>query len=404
MIGNVARRMFASTGRILIIFLGLLALKTAHFLIRVHHSAAVAGPTLKTEILERRDYLLQQVAPQEFSLEKMPSYIPDQFKEEWAIGTLSMTSAALTNIAFDYPETRERAVHAITQMIELMLSPELRKFELRAWGVDALDALENGRGQIGYLGHLNFMLSAHQLLGETERYSGLFRRITSTLARRMESAPSHYLETFPSAIFTADNMVVAASIANFDRVHGALHKDLLERWVASTKSQVVDKSSGLIPFYVDSDGRGAGVPRGSGTGWNSFYLPFVDPVFAAEQYALMKAHLVIRLPFGFSALREYLRGDTGGADIDSGPVILGLSTSGTGFGLAGARWHKDFELQAEILRTSEFVGSTVGGQGRRRYLLAPLVGDAIMLAMRTARPWNTRYLKLAGDMADREFE
>jgi hypothetical protein len=38
--------------------------------------------------------------------------------------------------------------------------------------------------------------------------------------------------------------------------------------------------------------------------------------------------------------------------------------------------------------TAELAGCTVQWDGRRRYLLAPLVGEAIMLAMKSATPWR----------------
>ena len=375
---------------IFLILCAVLLIKTAHFLYNEDRSTALSGPLLRQDLLERRAYLLQEL--EGFSLEKMPSFIPDQFKEEWAIGTLSMTTAALANLAYEFPETRAQSVQAIEAMTALMLQPELRNFELRAWGIDALNALDTDYGQIGYLGHLNFMLSALRLLGGGESHQELFDRITAALARRMETAPSHYLETFPGVIFTADNMVVLASIANYDRVHGPKHANLIARWVKATREKVCEERSGMIPFYVNIEGRGLGVPRGSGVGWNSFYLPFIDQSLADEQYALMKQLFLRRLPFGFAAFREYLPTDSGGADIDSGPVIFGLSTSGTGFGLAGAHRHQDVEVESGILRTAEFVGTSIGGD-HRRYLLAPLVGDAIMLAMRTARPWDRRFLK-----------
>lgn len=376
---------------LVILTLSILALKVGYFLLNESSSASVSGPRLKEELLQRRAYLLHEV--DSFSLDKMPSFIPDQFKEEWAIGTLSMTTAALTNLAFEFPETRAESSQAIEKMLTLMLQPALRNFELRAWGTDALDSLDTDYGQIGYLGHLNFMLSALSLLGSGEAHQELFEKVTAALARRMEQAHSHYLETFPGAIFTADNMVVAASVANFDKVYGPTHTKLLENWVRATREKICEKRSGLIPFYVDAEGNGLGVPRGSGVGWNSFYLPFIDQGLADEQYALMKELLLRELPLGFAAFREYMPFDRGGADIDSGPVLFGLSTSGTGFGLAGAHWHQDQSVEQGILRTAEFVGMTVGGKERRRYLLAPLVGDAIMLAMRSAHPWDSRFLK-----------
>jgi hypothetical protein len=68
-----------------------------------------------------------------------------------------------------------------------------------------------------------------------------------------------------------------------------------------------------------------------------------------------------------------------------------LTPSGTGFAIAGALLNKDGAFLEELLRTSELAGFSVQRAGRRCYAIAPLVGDAILLAMKTAGPWDERY-------------
>ena len=74
-------------------------------------------------------------------------------------------------------------------------------------------------------------------------------------------------------------------------------------------------------------------------------------------------------------------------DIDSGPILLELSPSGTAFFAGTATLFGDKEVCNGILRTAEFAGYTVGKGGNRHYLLAniALVGESIVLAMRTNR-------------------
>ena len=45
-----------------------------------------------------------------------------------------------------------------------------------------------------------------------------------------------------------------------------------------------------------------------------------------------------------------------------------------------------------LLATAEVAGTTWVRPGRRSYLLAPDVGDAIVLAMRTARRFDRRFV------------
>jgi hypothetical protein len=121
-------------------------------------------------------------------------------------------------------------------------------------------------------------------------------------------------------------------------------------------------------------------------------LPFVDAAFAREQYHRMKKFLWKNVGFGVAGIREFPAGVRGESDIDSGPVLFDLSTSGTGFAMAGALRQNDTVSLQALLRTSELAGFSFQWNGRRRYLTAPLVGDAIMLAMKSASAWDERFL------------
>jgi hypothetical protein len=65
-------------------------------------------------------------------------------------------------------------------------------------------------------------------------------------------------------------------------------------------------------------------------------------------------------------------------DVDSGPLVMGVSPAATGFALGDATLRGRPE-RSGLLRTAELAGVSVRGH----YLLAPLVGDSIMLAART---------------------
>lgn len=77
-------------------------------------------------------------------------------------------------------------------------------------------------------------------------------------------------------------------------------------------------------------------------------------------------------------------------DIDAGPVIMGLSPSATAFSTGAATFFNDNEVRGNILRTAEICGNTLSSGNNKHYALAniALVGEAIMLAMRTNAPAN----------------
>ena len=311
---------------------------------------------------------------------------------EWELVALSMTALATANLAFDHPENREQALRDAAALCRRALEPRVRAFDTRMWGEDALATLEGPNGHIGYLGHLAIALGAYRALGGGDAaLVQQHRAVISALARRMERSASTYLETYPLELWTADNAVVVGALGMSDLVEGEpAHRALLARHVAYTKAHLLDPRTGLVVFRVTPGGEPLGTSRGSGVGWNSLYLPFADRAFAAEQYAALAAKLSRPLLFGAGIL-EFPPGVEGVGDVDSGPVLLGVSTSGTGFALAGARWENDDALGARLLHTAELAGFTVWSPAGRRYLLAPLVGDAAVLAARTARPWSSAY-------------
>ena len=385
---GVTRRVRLYGGMLLV----LLAIKAIWFLALRQDGARLIAGEEKADLMARRAYLVGRLLRDRADAGQMrnPGGI---FSGEWYIGSLSMTAAALANIAFEHPETRAQAVDEIGRMIPLAQTPEAQAFDQGMWrGEGALESLDAPSGHAGYLGHVALMMAAHRLLGgDPGPYRETHRRIVEAMARRLRQSPTAHLETYPGETYAMDNTVVAAAIAVSDLATGEAHREAVERWLAYTRAHMLDPETGLVSFSLGPDGKPNQRSRGSGVGWNSFFLPFVDEAFAAEQFQRLKEHLV-DAPLGVTGVREVRRGVFASGDVDSGPVLFGLSPSGTGFALAGARRAGDARLLGKMLSTAELVGFTFHWGGERRYLLAPFVGDAIVLAMKTARPWDRRYL------------
>ena len=276
----------------------------------------------KKDLLARRQWLLRNVARESFSLKQMPAYFPPVMRQEWAIGTLSMTSSALANLAFLYPETRRESKDAIATMIERMLRHDLASFETNWWGEDALSTLNGNNGHIGYLAHLNLMLGAYRAVGGDARYDRLHRAISDALARRVLESRFHYLETFPGQIYIPDNAAVIESLSIAQLTMGVDYTRPIEAWLAQTRGHLLDPATGLIRPWIDSEGKGFGPPRGSYAAWTIHYLNWVDRGLAQQQYRLLKRNFA------------------------------------------------------------------VAAGGARHYLFGPVVGEAILLAMKTACNWD----------------
>ena len=86
--------------------------------------------TENDDILKRRNYLIDKIITNpEDLIAAMPEAVGPQFQSEWALYSASILSAALTNIAHIYPETRQDAIGQIDSLIKIVMSPELRIYD-----------------------------------------------------------------------------------------------------------------------------------------------------------------------------------------------------------------------------------------------------------------------------------
>lgn len=324
----------------------------------------------------------------------------EKFDGEWVFGTYQMAGLGLAQCAHEQPADRDRLMPVIEKCIEQLVSPHAQAFDTQTWNENALDTLENGDGHAAYLGYLNLLLSYARLLdaenngssvGLDPQYVELNDRITTALAKRIDASPTLLIETYPGESYPVDNAAVIGSIALYDRATGRDHSGLVHRWIERCRRDYIDSQTGLLIQAVrSSDGGVVDGPRGSGTCLGSYFLSFVDDPIAGDLYAATKQELA-GYPLGFGMVREYPRGVFGLGDIDSGPVIFGYSFSATGFALGGARTHGDRPFFSRLYATAHLFGAPRRDGDRLEFIAGGPLGEAIMLAMLTARPQHVSH-------------
>ena len=348
----------------------------------------------KTDIFKRRKYLISQtmVAPQ-LLLDKMPKIIGSQFQGEWAIYTYSMFSAALTNIAEIYPETGEESLKIVDSLIEKTMSTEIRKYDLDRWGEDPLDSLNGDKSHLSYISILAWMISHYKFLGGSGKYDNLFQTLCATMNRRLFQHKSLCLQTYPGEpIYIPDMLVAIAALSNYSKLYNGEYSQTVEIWIKKAKSEFIDSNSGLLCSIIYEDNNiieKHPETRGSFSALNCYYLTFIDKEFASKQYKKLKELFLQTLPI--TGFKEYQTGrHVYKFDIDAGPIVFNLSPTGTAFAIGSATYYKDFKLRKKLLYTAELVGSSVSFKGEKHYLLAnfALVGEAIVLAMKSATEWK----------------
>ena len=346
----------------------------------------------KKEIIRRANYLTSMVCttPQDL-LNKMPSGIGEQFQGEWALYTCSMTSAALANIAILYPQNKELSIKFVGQIIDIAMSEEIREYDRLRWREDPMDGIYGNLSHISYYSHLAWMISRYKQIGGDGKYDGLYHSLCKAMNRRIQQSKSLNLPTYPGEyIYIPDMLVAIVALANYSSQYEGKYSTTVNMWMERAKKEWIDKETGLVASFLEvyNDSVQIALPvKGSYSALNCYYLSLVDPMFAKGQYGcLMKNY---KQGFPFSGIREYHdRTCLFGMDIDAGPIIFNLSPSGTAFAIGCATSLDDKGFRNKLLKTAELGGSTVTWFGKSHYLLAnlALVGEAIVLAMRTSAP------------------
>jgi hypothetical protein len=316
-----------------------------------------------------------------------PGSASNRFAGEWALVTHQMTALGLAQLCLAHPELREQLAPEITRAALKSFRPEMRAFGTRAWsGEDVMASLASGHGH-AYLAYPALALGMARML-DPAFPAATAREHDALIAayeRRLLASPTGLIETYPGEAYPTDTAAVAGAIAVHGRATGADHSRVLARWASLVEKVQIDPASGLVVQRMGAfDGRGHDAPRGSGTALGAYFAGFADRRIAgllAQGLFRHEADLC-----GFGAIREYAPGQTGPGDVDSGPVLLGVSVSATGFALAVARASGRPDSFERLYRTTDLFGAPRSSANRMRFLSGGPIGNALLLAMLTSGP------------------
>jgi hypothetical protein len=192
------------------------------------------------------------------------------------------------------------------------------------------------------------------------------------------------IETYPGESWPPDVAAVAGSVGLHAAVTGG-DRHALDAWAERFARCAIHDSGYLVQRVKTGSCEPLDAPRGSGTAVASYFLSFSHPELARRLHAA----LVLegrRSLLGFGGIREYARGHVGSGDVNAGPILLGVSVGASGFALGAARANGDRELYRELYRSAHLFGLPADSAGARRFALGGALGDALLLAMLTARP------------------
>ena len=148
--------------------------------------------------------------------------------------------------------------------------------------------------------------------------------------RRLLASPTGLIETYPGEAYPTDTAAVAGAIAVHGRATGTDHARVLAHWAERVRSRP-DRPRERARHPAHGSPRWSRPRRAARLGDGPRRL--LRGLRRSRRRARRLAEGLFRHEatfFGFGAIREYAPGHAGPGDVDSGPVVLGVSVSRDG--------------------------------------------------------------------------
>jgi hypothetical protein len=224
--------------------------------------------------------------------------------------------------------------------------------------------------------------------GEADRLAADVAALAAAFDRQLTSAGSPFLTAYPGQAWPVDSAVGIAAVRLADHVAGTgAYAELLRRWQAAADARR-DPATGLLPHRVDpTNGQPLEGARATSQTVALRFLREVYPTEATRDWARFRDLFASTVP-GAPGTREHPRGVDKAGDVDSGPLILGLSASASAVALGDAVLFRDGRTAGALTGLAEATGMALEYGGQRRYLGGVLpVGDAFLAWSLTATGW-----------------
>ncbi|WP_135455221.1 hypothetical protein [Mycobacterium sp. DL99] len=199
----------------------------------------------------------------------------------------------------------------------------------------------------------------------------------------LRQSDSPFPASYPGQYWPCDSVVAAGALAEAISLLELPWREDLAVWRKRALA-AADPDTGLLPHQVDDRARALTGPRGSSQATIQTFWPAVDAVVGVKDDQWQRfSDRFVTSKAGLVGILEYPSGTGGDADVDSGPLIFGVSLSASAVGLAAARANGDRDLAGRLIRQVELIGVPVGLR-TTRYLFGALpVGDAFIVWART---------------------
>lgn len=343
------------------------------------------------EILKRANWLCKKMDVSTYDMcEHLPSFLGSHFEMEWRIYTIMFTVISLSNVCRLYPDFSESYLPHIEDLVQKIHESSVRMYDTRMFGEDALNFNERRKNShltplsIIALSILYYKLVAYKI---PAMYEDNLHRCCKWLNDRMLEHDDLNLETYShSPIYVADMSIALAALSLYSKFYPNTYENTIKMWIAKNLEKNCDAETGLIYSQLIGDRK---TLLGSYTALNCYSFTHLDRDFAYDQYLKMKKHLSSSakiFPKTIIGIKEHKNKCPDFClDPDAGPIIKGLSPSGTAWAIGAATFFEDWDFRSQLLRTAELAGASVSKGDTMHYTLSnfAIVGEAVTLAART---------------------
>ena len=215
-----------------------------------------------------------------------------------------------------------------------------------------------------------------------------FQADCALIAQALEAANTPFLPSYPGAAWPVDTYPAIHALRAYGHLIDPQYEPLIERWLQATTERL-DPTTGLVPHRSQVvDGQPIGIARATSQTLILRFLADIDPQMGQEFYGRFRQAYVVAHGTGLPGVLEYPKGVEGYGDIDSGPLVDGISLSATAVMMGTARMYGDKELAIAIEQAGEALAMPITWRGQKRYGFGFLpIGDAFAAWSQTTIPW-----------------
>jgi hypothetical protein len=232
---------------------------------------------------------------------------------------------------------------AVEKAAEIVASPVTATWVKTKWGDRYLE-----KENVFYRMLLVLGLSSYERITADTQYHAIMSRQRVTLARELSEAKLHLRDDYPNECYPADMLWAAAAIRRAAQLEGDAHDELAGNLMAAFDGPLL-APEGLPAFQADSRcGRIIQGARGCGNSGILLFASELDPVVAGRWYDAYEKNFWKDTGWILGFTEQPRDAHAPFMDVDSGPVLFGIGSVGTAFGIGAAKTVGRFDHAAPL--------------------------------------------------------